>query len=193
MIIIREKFHSNVLVEHVLLTDPAVAQRVSQLAATYGKVIGDSAILKAEGLALLGAQVTREANALAYGDAFFVAGVIALLALAGMIAASRRHCVDVSTCPSQRLPLPQPLRNEFAPCRSLSVPPIEVIAVLAGIAGVMLVLYAWRLPPFETSVETTDNAYVQGYVTIISPQVSGYVTRSAREGLRAGEDRAGAG
>src|ERR1700749_3738346 len=54
--------------------------------------------------------------------------------------------------------------------------PIEVVAVLAGIGGVMLVLYAWHLPPFRTSVETTDNAYVKGYVTIMSPQVSGYVT-----------------
>jgi multidrug resistance efflux pump len=54
--------------------------------------------------------------------------------------------------------------------------PIEVIAVLAGIGGVMLVLYAWHLPPFKSSVETTDDAYVKGYVTTISPQVSGYVT-----------------
>ncbi|MBB3657406.1 multidrug resistance efflux pump [Rhizobium sp. BK650] len=53
--------------------------------------------------------------------------------------------------------------------------PSTIIAVLAGIAGVLLILYAWRLPPFVTSVETTDNAYVRGYVTIISPQVSGYV------------------
>ncbi|MBZ5760165.1 MULTISPECIES: HlyD family secretion protein [Rhizobium] len=54
--------------------------------------------------------------------------------------------------------------------------PIEVVAVLAGIGGIMLVLYAWHLPPFRTSVETTDDAYVKGYVTVISPQVSGYVT-----------------
>jgi multidrug resistance efflux pump len=54
--------------------------------------------------------------------------------------------------------------------------PIEVVAALAGIGGVMLVLYAWHLPPFKTSVETTDDAYVKGYVTVISPQVSGYVT-----------------
>jgi multidrug resistance efflux pump len=50
-----------------------------------------------------------------------------------------------------------------------------MIAFLAGIAGVLLVLYAWRLPPFVTSVETTDNAYVRGLVTIMSPQVGGYV------------------
>jgi multidrug resistance efflux pump len=53
--------------------------------------------------------------------------------------------------------------------------PTSMIAFLAGITGVLLVLYAWRLPPFITSVETTDNAYVRGYVTIMSPQVSGYV------------------
>ncbi|MDM9629204.1 HlyD family secretion protein [Rhizobium sp. S152] len=53
--------------------------------------------------------------------------------------------------------------------------PTSIIALLAGIAGVLLVLYAWRLPPFVTSIETTDNAYVRGYVTIMSPQVSGYV------------------
>ncbi|MDR6632632.1 multidrug resistance efflux pump [Phyllobacterium sp. 1468] len=54
--------------------------------------------------------------------------------------------------------------------------PLEVIAVLVGIGGVLLLLYAWHLPPFDSSVETTDNAYVKGYVTIVSPQVSGYVT-----------------
>lgn len=53
--------------------------------------------------------------------------------------------------------------------------PSTLIVLLAGAAGVLLVLYAWRLPPFVTSVETTDNAYVRGYVTLMSPQVSGYV------------------
>ncbi|MBM7049375.1 MFS transporter [Rhizobium lusitanum] len=84
LIIIREKFHSAVLTERVLLTDPHVAERVSQLSSSYGKVIGDSAILKGEGLALLGAQVTREANMLAYGDAFLVAAAIAFVSLAGL-------------------------------------------------------------------------------------------------------------
>jgi MFS family permease len=84
LIIIREKFHSAVLTERVLLTDPHVAERVSQLSSSYGKVIGDSAILKGEGLALLGAQVSREANMLAYGDAFLAAAVIAFVSLAGL-------------------------------------------------------------------------------------------------------------
>jgi len=53
--------------------------------------------------------------------------------------------------------------------------PVSLLALAAGIAGVLLVLYAWRLPPFVTSEELTDNAYVKGYVTVMSPQVSGYV------------------
>ena len=54
--------------------------------------------------------------------------------------------------------------------------PLEVTAILVGIGGVLLLLYAWHLPPFDTSVQTTENAYVKGYVTIVSPQVSGYIT-----------------
>lgn len=53
--------------------------------------------------------------------------------------------------------------------------PLTLIVLLGGIAGVALVLYAWRLPPFSSHVEMTDNAYVRGYVTTMSPQVSGYV------------------
>lgn len=45
----------------------------------------------------------------------------------------------------------------------------------ATLAGILIVLYAWRLPPFRSSVETTDNAYVRGSVTIIAPKVDGYV------------------
>lgn len=51
--------------------------------------------------------------------------------------------------------------------------------ILIGLAGVAIVLYAWRLPPFRSALEGTDNAYVRGQVTLISPQVSGYVTQVA--------------
>ncbi len=51
-----------------------------------------------------------------------------------------------------------------------------IVIVLLVIAGVCAVLAAWRLPPFTTAYESTDNAYVRGRTTVISPQVSGYVT-----------------
>jgi hypothetical protein len=82
---IREKFHSNVLVEHILLQDPLVAQRVSQLSAGYGKVITDQTLLNAEGLALLSQQVTREAYTLAYNDTFLAICVASLLGLLVML------------------------------------------------------------------------------------------------------------
>jgi len=78
---IREKFHSNVLVEHILLQDPIVAQRISQLTAAYGKVLGDKMLLNAEGLVLLAQQVSREAYILAYNDTFLVIGYASVLGL----------------------------------------------------------------------------------------------------------------
>ncbi len=54
----------------------------------------------------------------------------------------------------------------------------RVILTIAGLAlaAILVVLYAWRLPPFAGLNEGTDNAYVRGWTTVISPQVNGYVT-----------------
>ncbi|SBV34137.1 Secretion protein HlyD family protein [uncultured Sphingopyxis sp.] len=52
-----------------------------------------------------------------------------------------------------------------------------IVIVAAALAAILAILYAWKLPPFAGWAEKTDNAYVRGRVTIISPQVSGYVTR----------------
>ena len=54
---------------------------------------------------------------------------------------------------------------------------VIIIIALLAVAGVCAVLAAWRLPPFATSYQSTDNAYVRGRTTVISPQVSGYVTQ----------------
>ncbi|ALF60638.1 HlyD family secretion protein [Psychrobacter urativorans] len=47
------------------------------------------------------------------------------------------------------------------------------------VIGVSLILYAWKLPPFTPTLQQTNNAFVKGQTTIISPQVSGYVTEVA--------------
>jgi len=65
-----------------------------------------------------------------------------------------------------------------------------IVLLLLAIAGVLAVLAAWRLPPFATSYESTDNAYVRGRTTVIAPQVSGYVTQVLVrdfEAVRAGQ------
>lgn len=51
-----------------------------------------------------------------------------------------------------------------------------VVLSLIALLGITLILYAWKLPPFTGAIQRTDNAFVRGQVTIISPQVSGYVT-----------------
>lgn len=44
-----------------------------------------------------------------------------------------------------------------------------------ALLGVAVVLYAWQLPPFASAIESTENALIRGQVTLISPQLSGYV------------------
>jgi len=66
--------------------------------------------------------------------------------------------------------LPAPSRRPF---RSRATIPLIVV----GLIGVLMVLYAWRLPPFTSTVQTTDNAFVRGQVTVISPRVEGYVVQ----------------
>lgn len=84
-VIVREKFHSSHLIEQITLANPIVAARVGQLSAAYGKILGDQQLLHAEGVALLAQQVTREANILAYNDAFLSIAIIAAIALAALL------------------------------------------------------------------------------------------------------------
>ncbi|BAQ67285.1 secretion protein HlyD family protein [Rhodovulum sulfidophilum] len=51
-----------------------------------------------------------------------------------------------------------------------------VLIVLIGVLGVVVVLFAWHLPPFGGSEIRTENAYVRGNVATLSPQIAGYVT-----------------
>ncbi len=74
--------------------------------------------------------------------------------------------------PASPSPVPDPDRPARRRRRRLLG--LAGFAVLAML-GVGIVLYAWRLPPFASAVQTTENATVRGQVTLISPQVSGYV------------------
>jgi MFS family permease len=75
----REKFHSHSLVEQVMLTNPVDAARLAGSAHQVDAVVGDPTLKTAEGVVLLGRNVAREANILAYNDLFMVIGILALL------------------------------------------------------------------------------------------------------------------
>jgi multidrug resistance efflux pump len=65
-------------------------------------------------------------------------------------------------------PTPAPARNRHVLVSALVFGSIALI-------GVLVVLYAWNLPPFHSALQSTENAMVRGQVTLISPQLSGYV------------------
>lgn len=50
------------------------------------------------------------------------------------------------------------------------------LGIFVIFAGVLIALFAWGLTPFNSGNQTTNNAYVRGMTTVISPQVSGYLT-----------------
>ncbi|GAA0439864.1 MULTISPECIES: HlyD family secretion protein [Sphingomonas] len=51
------------------------------------------------------------------------------------------------------------------------------VALMAGVAvvGVLLILAAWRIWPFTGTMVVTENSYVRGQITVMAPQVNGYV------------------
>lgn len=76
---IREKHHSNILVQQVMLDNPTDAARLAASGQQVSGVITDPALRTAEGAVLVGQRVTREANILAYNDVFLVIAILAFL------------------------------------------------------------------------------------------------------------------
>ena len=104
---------------------------------------------------------------------------------------------EVATATEQPALLSQPERPAPAPEAEISVaseamaeaeapptrwdPPSKswltrglIVLLIAG--AIATILYAWQLWPFGGRFEQTDDAYVRGQTTVISPQVSGYVS-----------------
>lgn len=51
-----------------------------------------------------------------------------------------------------------------------------ILMIAVALLGILAILYAWQVWPFTSSVVTTENAYVRGQITVLAPQVNGYVT-----------------
>jgi multidrug resistance efflux pump len=87
---------------------------------------------------------------------------------------------EAGTEPAQRLEDPpetaaQAQPRGWAPPRSSLLKTALYVVLL--VAGALLALYAWGVPPFSRSVQVTDNAYVRGQTTVVAPQVNGYITQ----------------
>ncbi|EIK94104.1 major facilitator transporter [Pseudomonas sp. M47T1] len=79
--IVREKFHSSVIVEQLTLLDPRVVARVQSSAASYASTVADPSLRTSLGYRALSTVATREANILAYNDVFMFISVVAVLTM----------------------------------------------------------------------------------------------------------------
>lgn len=79
--IVFEKYHSNILTQQIVMSNPIVAADVAQHSQVYSHVINDPVLLHSEGLAELARRSTLEANVLAYNDVFRLYSCIALVVL----------------------------------------------------------------------------------------------------------------
>ncbi|MEE4372261.1 MFS transporter [Pseudomonas alliivorans] len=79
--IVREKFHSSHIVEHLTLINPLVQSRLQSYSASYGSVIADPSQRNVQGIRAMATAATREANVLAYNDVFMLIALIAVLTM----------------------------------------------------------------------------------------------------------------
>ena len=49
------------------------------------------------------------------------------------------------------------------------------VVLFIGLLGILALLFAWNFPPFNFADARTDDAYIRGQVTLLSPQLSGIV------------------
>ncbi|WLG37675.1 MFS transporter [Pseudomonas rhodesiae] len=79
--VVREKFHSSMIVEHLTLLDPRVAARVQSGGSAYGGLVADPQLRNLMGIRSLATAATREANVMAYNDVFMLIAIIAILTM----------------------------------------------------------------------------------------------------------------
>ncbi|EZI28058.1 MFS transporter [Pseudomonas extremaustralis] len=79
--VVREKFHSSMIVEHLTLLDPRVAARVQSGGSAYGGIVADPELRNLIGIRSLATAATREANVMAYNDVFMLIAIIAILTM----------------------------------------------------------------------------------------------------------------
>lgn len=73
----REKYHSSLIADNLSNLDPLVMERINNYSAGLSATLGDATLRGAEGVLLLQAAATREANVLAYNDVYLLTASIA--------------------------------------------------------------------------------------------------------------------
>ena len=78
--------------------------------------------------------------------------------------------------PAAQAPAAAPAQPEPPPKKIRATPASVGIMVVVAAVGIALIMWAWHLGPFNSNRVSTDNAYVRGAITVLAPQVNGYVS-----------------
>lgn len=72
---------------------------------------------------------------------------------------------------------PQPATATATPSTKLIATDKKVLMLMLFVLliGIALILWAWKIGPFESSVESTENSYIKGKTTVLSSQINGYI------------------
>jgi MFS family permease len=73
----REKYHSSIIADNLSNLDPLVMERINAYSAGLSATLGDATLRGAQGVVMLQAAATREANTLAYNDVYLLTASIA--------------------------------------------------------------------------------------------------------------------
>jgi multidrug resistance efflux pump len=52
---------------------------------------------------------------------------------------------------------------------------VLILMLFVLIAGISLILWAWKIGPFQSAIQSTENSYIKGKTTVLSSQINGYV------------------
>lgn len=69
--------------------------------------------------------------------------------------------------------------NETLPPPKKTYAKRSTLAMMAVVflVGSTVIAWAWNLGPFVSDIQTTNNSYIRGQVTVLSSQVSGYIAK----------------
>ncbi|MEN3968100.1 HlyD family secretion protein [Acinetobacter sp. BWR-L5] len=83
-----------------------------------------------------------------------------------------------TTATSENASQPEATTTPITPPSSKLIPTAKrtlILMFLVLIVGIGIILWAWKIGPFDSAVESTDNSYVKGKTTVLSSQINGYV------------------
>lgn len=83
-----------------------------------------------------------------------------------------------TTATSENSSQPEATTTPITPPSSKLIPTAKrtlILMFLILIVGIGIILWAWKIGPFDSAVESTDNSYVKGKTTVLSSQINGYV------------------